>query len=119
MKPVNITLEDHYQGDSWVGMGIGPVLINDAQPPNTLSSCKLQFRDKFGQLGAILSTAPAAGEGTITIDNATTWEASIAPQLLSLPRPGIWTWDFQTTDSAGIRRTLYSGKIRVRGEVTK
>jgi len=123
MKPVTVDLDEHYDNDSFLGLSIGPVLINDAQPTNTLSSCKMQFRDKWGNLLATFSTTPAAGEGTITINNATTWAITVAAQVLSCGvayGKSIYVyWDFETVDSAGTKITLYKGRFKCRGDVTQ
>jgi hypothetical protein len=48
MQPVDIQLPDHTAGDTWEGLTIGPVLFNDAQPAQALSSCRLYFRRQSG-----------------------------------------------------------------------
>ena len=118
MIPVLIPpLPTHYMGDTWKGLlGFGPVLIDDAQPPNTLSYCRMQFRDR-NELGYELNSAPEAGEGTLTISNATTWEITVPSQLLPLEK-GVWSWDLETTDSAGTILTLYKGTIRVDRDIS-
>jgi hypothetical protein len=128
MAPEKITIADHYNGDTWVGMAIGPILINSLQPPNTLASCKLEFRDEDDTLGYKLTTTPGAGEGTITISDATTWVVSIPEQLIpgvdagdvtaGMKNKKIWYWDFETIDSTGKKLTLYKGTLKVYEDVT-
>lgn len=117
MPPVKIKLLPHYKGDHWSGMAIGPILINDLQPGSQLASCRMHFRDEYGSLGHAFKTSPGAGEGTITIDDATTWEITVPVQALDL-ESGTWDWDFETTDANGTVLTLYVGTIKVIGDVT-
>ena len=118
MIPVLIPpLPTHYMGDTWKSLlGFGPILIDDAQPPNYLVSCRMQFRDR-SVLGYELNSAPEAGEGTLTITNSATWEIAVPGQPLPLTS-GIWLWDFETVDSEDIILTLYKGSIRVEKDVT-
>jgi hypothetical protein len=126
--PEKIKLSDHYKNDTWEGMIIGPVLINGAQPSQNIVSARMEFRDKDDQLGYALDTSPGAGEGTITIDDAATWEITVAPQLIPGVDAGvssngssntkIWYWDFETTDAAGVVLTLYRGTMKVKEDVT-
>ena len=125
--PAKITLEDHYKGDWWEGMVIGPVLVNGVAPTATLISCKMQFRDEWDELGHEFNTTPGAGIGTITIDDAATWEITVPPQLLNLltdesengkNNSKTWYLDFQTTDSDGAILTLYRGTIKVLEDVS-
>ena len=127
MAPVKIKLEPHYKGDWWVGMLVGPVLINGAQPAATLTSVAMEFRDENDVLGHKFSSAPGAGEGTITISDAATWEVIVPEQLLDLDagtsqngssNKKTWYWDFETTDSDGVILTLYKGTIKVLEDVT-
>jgi hypothetical protein len=125
--PAKIKLNDHYKGDYWEGMVVGPVLIDDAQPANSLASVRIQFRDEYDQLGHEFNTTPGAGIGTITIDDANTWEITVPPQLLNLDANPLesgmsnsktWYWDFETTDSTGAILTLYRGTIKVKEDVS-
>ncbi|MHB1350126.1 MAG: hypothetical protein ACYCYR_09660 [Desulfobulbaceae bacterium] len=113
MQPVDIQLPDHTAGDTWEGLTIGPVLFNDAQPAQALSSCRLYFRRQSGGgLGHKLSSTPAAGDGLITITDQATWLITVPAQALPLA-VGQWSWDFETTDAAGVIRTLYKGTLTI------
>ena len=127
MAPVKISLENHWKGDTWPGMVIGPVIINDEQPPVALASCKMQFRDGDDVLGHEFNSVPGQDIGTITIDDADTWEITVPEQLLNLDAGDIvsglintkyWHWDFETIDVNGKKLTLYYGKIKVKEDVT-
>ena len=125
--PEKIKLNDHYKGDFWEGMSVGPVLINGVQPTVNLAAVRMQFRDEDDVLGHEFNEAPGAGEGTITITDAVTWEINVPEQLLDLDAGVVnnrltnsktWYWDFQTTDTNGRILTLYRGTIKVKEDVT-
>jgi len=119
MPPVIIKLDSYYKGDSWGGMLIGPVIINDAVPAYPVASVRMQFRDtEFGDLGYELNTTPAEGQGLINIINAATWEIAVDPQVIGLTE-GRWDWDFECTDSMGFVVTLYRGVLVVKGDITR
>ena len=118
MIPVIINLSDYTAGDTWYGLKIGPILFNDLQPVASLSSCRLYFRLRNnGRIGYKFSSSPSLGEGTIDITDPVTWEVTINQQILPL-YANIWSWDFETTDSNGVVRTLYTGKLNVNQDVT-
>ncbi len=113
MKPVEINLNDHLRGDTWEGLTIGPILVNGIAPVSPCVSCRIQFREKkLFTLGYELSSVPAMGKGTITIDDPNTWEFSALSQILPL-EAGSWRWEFETVDSAGSVISFYSGTIKI------
>jgi len=112
MSPVEIALPSHTSGDTWEGLTIGPVLFNGVQPASALVSCRIYFRRATGALGYKLKSVPGTGEGAITIANQTTWLVTVPEQALPLD-VGSWLWDFETTDAAGVIRTLYHGTITI------
>ena len=113
MHPVAVSLPAHSRGDTWEGLTIGPVLFNDAQPSSALGSCRLYFRrETGGTIGYKLKSDPGDGEGSITITNTATWSITVPAQALSLAA-GPWLWDFETTDAAGVVRTLYNGTLTI------
>jgi hypothetical protein len=70
---------------------------------------------EFGRnssLGHKLSSAPAAGEGSIIVSDATTWLLTIPEQFLPLA-VGEWLWFFKTVDADGDPRTLLKGTIKI------
>jgi hypothetical protein len=126
MPPVAITLDDHYAGDTWIGIAaIGPVEFVVGEDPEAveppaelLARCDLQFRDGRDRLGYALSSVAADGVGTIEITDTATWEMRIVPQALPLAA-GSWRWDLQTVDAAGTVLTLYAGTLVVLKDVTR
>ena len=67
---------------------------------------------------ATLSTAPVPPDGTITINNATTWDFTIPVQNLPLVA-GTYDWQFQTIDSQGSIQTYMRGTIEVLLDVVR
>lgn len=117
---VTINLPDHKAGDGWPGIAaIGPVIINGTQPDNPLERIRMQFRGPGGVVFKFDSDASATRDAPITIDNATTWEASVAAVSDFLTEPGSYDWDmeFHQTGAFG-PWTLYKGKLTVHGDVT-
>lgn len=119
VAPVTISLSEMTAGDTWQGIIIGPVLFNGAQPSYPLSSCRLYFRKMQDSTlsFAFESGTPSEGKGTITITNAATWSVIIPAQAHHLA-PGSYKWDFETTDSVGVIRTLYKGVVNVAPDVS-
>jgi len=118
---VNIDIPDHKQGDRWEGMSIiGPITINGTTPAGALSRVRMQLR-KGGNTYTLDSDGSTSPDAPISIDNAATWEASIAPVEGFLSATfGDWSWDmeFYQADKAGVL-TLYKGVITVHPDVTK
>lgn len=123
---VSIALPDHKRGDRWVGVSaIGPILINGATPADALTRVRMMFRRRRGtevytidsQVAPVPTPAPDA---EVTISNATTWAASIAPIQSFLPVEGQWDWDmefYSGGDDSPL--TLYKGVITVHNDVAR
>jgi hypothetical protein len=124
MGKLESTLLDRFRrGDSWVGITVGPVLVDGVAPASAIASVKMQFRDKNGTLGYEFNDDPATGEGTVTIDAAATWEISVLKQALPLTvtagkKSQNWYWDIEITDEAGAVLTVAAGKIVVDSDIT-
>lgn len=118
MIPPTIALDDHYKGDAWEGMSIGPIVEDidgtSTPPASACVSCRLQFREKRNKnLGYTFQSGTAVpGTGTITITSASLYTFDIPEQVLPLPA-GDWVWDFETTDAAGLPITWVQGTMRV------
>ena len=108
-----ISLSDTKVGDRWVGIStIGPVTINGSTPGAALTRVRMTFR-----LGATALTLDS-DDDEITIDDASTWECSIAAVDSFLPRAGKWVWDMEFYFSgATAPYTLYKGTITVHDDV--
>lgn len=117
MKPKYIDLEDHTRNDTWEGFTIGPVKFDGVIPTYPLSACRLHFRDCNDKLGYGLDSRDIDGFGDMTILSPSGWYVDIPEQPLNLTE-GSWNWDFETTDTNNIVRTLYKGRFKIIYDVT-
>jgi hypothetical protein len=121
MLPVYVDLGSQTRGDTWEGLEIGPVVDQDSNPMEyPCVSCRIDFRHKVsGTLGLRLtSISTQTIPSSITIINGTTWEFSVPERILLLD-VGSWEWDFETTDSQGVVRTLYYGDLVIVKDITR
>jgi len=118
MRPATVNLKPHTRGDTWEGIPISSVTINGVPPIAPIVSARLQFRyaDTL-ELAYELNSVPAVDKGTITIIDPNTWNISIDAQILNMPA-GDYVWDFETTDSDAVVRTLYTGKFQHVQDIT-
>ena len=97
MTPATLDAMTHWRGDLWRDgyRHFGPMTDENSNPPAApCLYCRLQFRDKkTGVLGYELNSAPATGQGAITIVDSTRYEFSIPDQKLPLSA-GKYVWDF-------------------------
>ncbi len=109
---VNIDLPATVLGDEWTGLSIGPVVVTGITQGN-LTRITMGF---VGPISPVPYTADSNGLGDalITITNAGTWEAIIAPVASFLPAAGEWKWDMKFYNTGNVTPiTLYSGVITV------
>lgn len=119
--PAIVALPEHIRGDLWAGIaGIGPVTVNGVVPANDLASARITFRRSLeaSAEGYSLSTAPTAGQGTITLASANEWELVVPPQALPLSW-GAWVADLQLVDSAGQVFTYVQFTLNVLADATR
>ena len=123
-----ISLPDHKRGDVWGdpegnAVEFGPILINTVQPTNTLTKVRMLFRKRLGKSSErfLISTdATESPDAPMVIDNATTWEASIAAIENFLSPAGVWEWDAEFfQDGVTTPWTLYKGTITIYDDITK
>ena len=84
-----IALSDTKVGDRWGGISSITPTINGETPGVALARVRMTFR-----LGAATYTLDSADD-EITIDDADTWECSIAARDSFLPRCGKWAWNME------------------------
>lgn len=128
MTTALVIFECHTPGDTWPGVPtIGPILMAvDGGAPLPMSapiaSARLHWcKGDAYPAAARLSTAPAAGEGTIVIVSAAAWELSIppvAPDLFALTS-GDWFAHLEITDTDGIVWTTHECRLKVGVDYTK
>ena len=108
MRPATVDLHNHTAGDTWEGITVGPVEINEAAPSGAVDSCRMSFRSKSNKtLGQTLSSGTE-----ITIDDADTWEFTVDPIILTM-EAGSYDYDFEVTDVTGVVRTIYKGTFNL------
>lgn len=113
--PITLVLDDHYYGDSWAGLSIGPILIGAAAPEVPMASCRMQFINyDTGVIGYEYSSEVADDKGSMTITNAATWCATVPKQGCPLT-PGRWRWTIQIVDDNGDALTVHDGILKVTG----
>jgi len=101
------------QGDTWGGI---PSIVFDPAPNYTVASAKMQFRES--KLAVLPSATLSSEDGTIIINNATTWSFTVPVQNLPLTA-GTYNWQFQTVDSQGSIQTYMQGTIEVTLDVVR
>lgn len=108
------------QGDRFVGMSIGPVLVNGLQPAGTLARVRCQFR-RGSEVITFDSDAGESPDGLISIDDAATWEASI-PETADFmaATQGTWSFDIQYYETGRVGYVTYHrGTALADGDITK
>jgi len=126
MPPASLPAMKHYRGDLWRDgyRRFGPMTDDDGNPPAPpCLYCRIQFRDKkTNVLGYELNSDPAVtGEGTITIEDAVTYEFNIPDQGLPL-EAGTYVWDFETyltVDHSDPPITWFTGTMTVIQDVSR
>lgn len=118
---VEIELQDHKRGDRWQGIpSIGPVLINDAQPAETLARVRMHFFIHTGTRFTLDSEASANPDAPITITDPATWEVVVPPVEKFLLLDGEWEWDMEFWKAGeNAPLTLYKGALVVHQDIAK
>jgi len=125
MIPAYVDLGSQTEGDTWEGLEIGPVVDQDSNPmPHPCASCRIDFRHKIsGMLGVRLTSIPTTVNQVITVPatililDANAWLFSIPELNLGL-KAGPYEWEFETTDTSGVVRSLYSGDLVIVVDIT-
>lgn len=73
------------------------------------------FRDENSVIGLELSSA----NSTITIDNAASWDFTVAPVSPMTLAPGNWYWSIKTTDAQNIVKTRIFGSLEILDAATQ
>lgn len=110
---VTVNLSDHNLDDRWWGIAqIGPVLVNTIQPSNALTRVVCTF--KRNGLYPFVFDSDAGADGTITINDAATWDAMIPDDQDFVTFAGDWDWYMQFYEATKTYPlTLYKGVLTV------
>lgn len=85
------------------------------------TAAKVQITEAVG-LVYLNGAAATAGQGSVTVTNATTGALTIvvaAAATAQLAAPSTWTYDVQWKDASGLIHTLTEGTFRVVSDVTR
>lgn len=101
------------QGDTWGGI---PSIIFTPAPNYLVVSARMQFRES--KVAVLPSATLSTEDGSIEINNASTWDFTVPVQNLALTA-GIYDWQFQTTDSQGSVQTYMQGTLQVHLDIVR
>lgn len=121
MTPASYTLPAHLEGDIWEGLLIGPVTINGTAPAVALASARIHFRKAPTDLqpAYVLSTAPTAGQGSLTLLDAATWLVRAPRQPLPLKPWKKWRWEVEFVDANANVYSYVNGTLQVLPQLVK
>lgn len=111
-----LVLDPVVAGDTWTGIPSIQTVIDGNPPTEDLAFARIQFRKQWDSrpAGATLDT----DNGGIAISDASTWLVVVPPQKLPLA-PGLWRWDYETTDAAGTVKTFMYGTLTVLEDISR
>jgi len=104
------------RGDTFPGLTITEITVNNEAMSTTLASVRMDIRTKANASTATKALTSAGGD--ITIDDAAAWGFTIEPFAIDFAARD-YVYDIETTDSGGTVRTYVYGKFRVKQDVTR
>lgn len=107
--PAYITLTPVVTGDTWDGLTDCSFSSTGSAFGSTLSKVRLDFKSSAGVVGQQLTTV---GGGGITITDSSAWTFDVDPVIITMAA-GVWSFDIETTDSAGVIKTRVGGILTV------
>lgn len=116
MIPATLNLPTFVAGDTWEGLGqfrvwqIDPATKVKTPPASAVAAAKIHFARTLDQPAPDFTLT--AGEAGFGLDDAAEWRFSVPPQPLALT-PGDYFHKLVTLDAADVRKTYWTGKIRV------
>ncbi|MEY3898670.1 MAG: hypothetical protein RLZZ214_4192 [Verrucomicrobiota bacterium] len=112
-----VTLPDVFQSETWDGItwAIESVDAGETEFASTLASARFQMQDTSGNVALDLTSAT---EGQVTINESApnAWSVTVEPRILTLSS-GVYSWGFETTDSAGVVKIRLAGSIKIKGDL--
>lgn len=116
-----VQLQDHKRNDIWQGIPeVGPILFDDAQPPNPLTRVRMHFTTRSGASFTIDSDTTNNPDAEFIIDDAAAWTCHVPPlsKFLQLVEP--WSWDMEFySASYAAPITIFKGTITVNPDTTR
>lgn len=107
--PAFTTLTPVVTGDTWDGLTNCRFSSTGSAFGSTLSKVRMDFKSSDGTTGLQLTSV---GSGGITIDSAADWTFTVSPVVITMAA-GVWSFDIETTDSAGVIKTRVAGILTV------
>lgn len=118
MEPGTYNLPTMTRGDHFAGVASISITEDGSPPASALSSARIHFRpSSSGHRGDPVLELSTAGGG-ISITSAANWSMQIPQQTLALPA-GVFYYDLECTDGAGVVTTFLKGTLTVNDDVTK
>jgi hypothetical protein len=114
MSCSTIQLPATRKGDTWDGMTVA-LSSTGTTFADSLSAVHMSFW-LAGATTAALDLKSADSE--VTIDDAAAWEFTVDPVSPMTLAAGQYSWQIQTTDSAGVIKTYLSGTIEITSDQT-
>jgi len=111
----NLILKPCVYLDTWDGLSNCSFTSDGTAFASELALVRMFFRDEENQVGLELSSA----NGTITIDQAATWEFTVNPISPMTLSAGQWYWSIETTDAQDIIKTRVFGTIEILIDATR
>jgi hypothetical protein len=116
MEPETYIIEPHVSGDTWSSLSSITIAINGISPVFPLVSARIQFRKSY--LGSIIFELNSENHDTMEIADPVTWRIVIPSQVIAAP-PGIYSYDLETIDSMGSKKTYLKGTWEILEDITK
>ena len=101
--------------DTWDGLSNCSFSSDGTAFASSLTLVRMFFRDEENVVGLELSSA----NSTITIDNANSWDFTVAPVSPMTLAPGNWYWSIETTDSESVIKTRVFGTLEIINDATR
>lgn len=107
----------HMAGDTFNGLLINSIEIDDASPTTALTGVRFQLRGHSPDNPEVAYSADANSNGISILDTGT-WNFLIEPFKLDIP-PCTYYYDVETADDGNNTRTYLSGQFSVEKDITR
>jgi hypothetical protein len=113
VKPIYHELKSITFGDTWDGLTNCAFTSNGSAFSSPLTGVRMYFRDGDEVIGLELDQTSG-----ITITSAASWQYQVNPISRFPLAVGLWYWSLEFTDTAGRRKTYWTGHIEVTKDAT-